>query len=179
MIYTSHQKTLQECLKVRTQIRARTSIIYRGKDLFIDLFREIFIEPEYDIIFIEGNKKYLKEEDHKNLREKVLQGFENKKTLILQSTDKNLNIPTAKVYIGFSRGTSYFSKLQSRDGFKLSIGGSSGKYALLLKNPKDKTSKWDNSEESMNAHFTITTKMKNTIDRYLNKYLNKKEHNGK
>ncbi len=128
-------------------------------------------KPLYDIIFIEGNKKYLKEEDHKNLREKILKGFSNKKILILQSEDKNLIIPTAKVYIGFSRGTSYFPKLQSRDGFKLSIGGASGKYALLLKNPKDKTSKRDESKESMTAHFTITPKMKSTIDKYIKKYI--------
>ncbi len=136
-------------------------------------FRKIVEDnkPAYDIVYIEGNKKYLEEKDHKRIKDAILAGWENLKIKVLQSNDKNLKIPTAKVYIGFSQGTRYFKALSARPGLKVAVGGASGKYALLLKNPGDKTSKKDNSYESLKAHFDFTPRMKNTLDRYLKKAL--------
>jgi hypothetical protein len=85
-------------------------------------------------------------------------------------TNKNFEIPSAKVYIGFSRGSRYLKKLP-KSSLLLSIGGISGSGINSFINPDDKILKGDISEDSMNAHFIILEsdkiKIKKLIDDFL------------
>ena len=85
-------------------------------------------------------------------------------------TNKNFEVPRARVYIGFSRGSRYLKKLP-KNVLKISIGGISGSGINTFINPLDKILKGDISEYSMNAHFIILKddkiKIKKLIDNFL------------
>jgi hypothetical protein len=123
---------------------------------------------EYDIVFIEGNKKYLTDKDHDRLRNKVLSGLDYN-IKVVQSDDASAELPKAKVYIGFSQGTRYMRRIEAP--LKISIGGIGAKDVITLKNPNDKVRQGDTSKESLEAHFTVTDQMKRTIDKYVKKAL--------
>jgi len=123
-------------------------------------FRKLLENKIYDIVYIEGNKKYLTREDHDKLKNNILSMFPNYSIKVIQSNSVNMShIPKSKVYIGFSQGTRYLKKLNG-DFLKISIGGISGQDILYLKNPKDNVKKKDFSEESLKAHFTLTDKIR-------------------
>ena len=133
----------------------------------------------YDIVFMEGNKKYLMPFRHIVLRERVMEQFKSLNNTFIQSDLSTLDhIPISKVYIGFSQGTRYFKKMNSdirfSDSLKISLGGISAKDVLFYKNDADKARTGDVSKESLESHFTITDKTLNSINKNVLKYL--KQH---
>jgi len=139
-------------------------------------FRELFENKTYDIVYIEGNKKYLSKEDHNELKNAIISMFPNYNVKVIQSNSVNTDhIPKAKVYIGFSQGTRYFKKLND-NSLKISIGGISGPDIIYLKNPKDNVRKKDFSDESLKAHFTLTDKMKRTLKSKVLNYIKKPDN---
>ena len=130
----------------------------------------------YDIVFIEGNKKYLKPFRHIVLRERVMNKFNKFNTTFIESDKATMNhIPESKVFIGFSQGTRYFKKMNTDDRFlnslKISLGGISAKDVLFYKNDTDKARSGDTSPESLESHFTITDKTLKIIEKNVLKHL--------
>lgn len=117
----------------------------------------------YDIVFIEGNKKYLNPYRHIALRETIMNMFGEFKTTFTNSDSTSYDhVPEAKVYIGFSQGSRYFKKMDN-DALKISIGGITGKDILFYKNKDDNARKGDHSEKSLESHFTVTNATKKSI----------------
>lgn len=120
-------------------------------------------EPKYDVVFIEGNKKYLTIERHNELKEKILSLFKNFNTSSTNSDTISFDhVPKSKVYIGFSQGTRYFKKMDN-DALKISIGGLTGRDILFYKNKDDHAYKGDHSDASLESHFTLTEATLNSI----------------
>ena len=125
----------------------------------------------YDVVFIEGNKKYLTLFRHNVLRNEIMNMFTNFKTTYVNSDSVDFDhVPESKVYIGFSQGTRYFKKMDN-DSLKISIGGITGKGILFYKNKEDNARKGDYSKESLESHFTITDSTKKSIEKNVLKYL--------
>ena len=125
----------------------------------------------YDVVFIEGNKKYPTLFRHNALRNEIMNMFTNFKTTYVNSDSVDFDhVPESKVYIGFSQGTRYFKKMDN-DSLKISIGGITGKGILFYKNKEDNARKGDYSKESLESHFTITDSTKKSIEKNVLKYL--------
>jgi hypothetical protein len=127
---------------------------------------------EYDVVYIKGNQSSGLAIQHKKINNSILSllGSYTYTTIDSNMTNKNFNIPSAKVYIGFSRGSRYLKKLDKKS-LKLSIGGISGSGINTFINIDDKILEGDISVDSMNAHFIILEvdkiKIKKLIDDFL------------
>lgn len=131
---------------------------------------------DYDIVYIQGNQSSGLPIQHKKINQSIIDLLDSHDYKIVDSnmTNKNFKIASAKVYIGFSRGSRYLKKLP-KSSLKISIGGISGAGVNSFVNPCDKILKGDISESSMNAHFIILEndkiKIKKLIDDFLIKNL--------
>ena len=79
----------------------------------------------YDIVYIKGNPNSGTSLNHENINNSIIQLISNYNYKVISSEEKNIsmkNIPNAKIYIGFSRGSRYLNKL-SKNSLKISIGG--------------------------------------------------------
>jgi len=129
---------------------------------------------DYDIVYIKGNPNSGSKEQHEQINNKVLNLIDMYLYKVIQSVENNNknieNIPTAKVYIGFSRGSRYLKKL-NKNSLKISIGGIKGPQIHQFISKRDKILSGDISVESMRAHFIIEeedyTKIKSLIDDFL------------
>jgi len=111
---------------------------------------------DYDIVYIKGNQSSGLPIQHEKINKSItdLLGSYTYRIVDSNMTNKNFEIPSAKVYIGFSRGSRYLKKLD-KSSLKLSIGGISSSGINSFINPYDKILQGDISEDSMNAHFII------------------------
>lgn len=131
---------------------------------------------DFDIVYIKGNPSSGLLSQHEKINKSIIDlfGTHTYKTIDSNMTNKNFEIPNAKVYIGFSRGSRYLKKLP-KSSLLLSIGGISGSGINSFINIDDKILKGDISEVSMNAHFIILEtdkiKIRKLIDDFL--YLDK------
>jgi len=128
----------------------------------------------YDIVFIEGNKKYLTKDRHDKIKKDILDLFPNLNTYSIESDNIDTNhIPKSKVYIGFSQGTRYFKKMEEKNSksLKISLGGITGRDIIYFKNVDDNARKGDYSYKSLNSHFTITESTKKSILKVVSKYI--------
>ncbi len=127
---------------------------------------------DYDIVFIKGNQSSGLPIQHEKMNKSItdLLISYTYKTVSSDMTNKNFVIPSAKVYIGFSRGSRYLKKLP-KASLKISIGGISGAGINSFINPSDKILDGDISEYSMSSHFIILEadkiKIKKLIDDFL------------
>lgn len=127
---------------------------------------------DYDIVYIKGNPFSGTLMQHDKINQTILSLFQLHTFKIVDSnmTNKNFKIPSAKVYIGFSRGSRYLKKLP-KSSLLISIGGISGSGIFTFINPDDEIIIGNISENSMNAHFVILEKnrieIKNLIDSFL------------
>lgn len=129
----------------------------------------------YDIIYFKGNPNSGSFEQHETINNEILKIISSYSFQILESNHKNLeNIeqPKAKVYIGFSRGSRYLSKLSNKT-LRISIGGINGSSINLFKNKDDHVVLGDMSEESLEAHFTIIKEDKEEIKKLIKDFLQK------
>lgn len=132
------------------------------------------INYEHDIVYFKGNPSSGSSLQHKQINHEITEIIKSYSYIIIDSDKKNLsdkkNIPKAKIYIGFSRGSRYLNKLDS-SSLKISIGGISGSNVHLFKNSTDNILNGDISMSSMQAHFTICKedkiKIKSLIDEFL------------
>lgn len=129
--------------------------------------------PIYDIVYIKGNPSSGTPLLHEKINHSIIELIEEYKYITIDSEHKNLSniqIPKAKIYIGFSRGSRYLKKLDS-SSLKISIGGISGSKIHIFKNCKDNILLGDISISSMQAHFVISNedkiKIKVLIDNFL------------
>lgn len=128
----------------------------------------------YDVVYIKGNPSSGTAILHKQIDNTITELIEKYTYIIIDSKEKNLSgikLPKAKVYIGFSRGSRYLSKLDN-SLLKISIGGISGSGINLFKNEDDHVLLGDISAESMQAHFVINDKDKIKIKTLLETHLN-------
>lgn len=129
---------------------------------------------DYEIVYIKGNPNSGSKEQHSKINNCIIKLIDEYKYTIIESVENNncniKNIPTSKVYIGFSRGSRYLKKL-SKNSLKISIGGISGPYINQFINKEDKILSGDISFESMRLHFIIDEedqiKIKLLIDKFL------------
>lgn len=127
---------------------------------------------DYDIVYIKGNQSSGLAIQHTKINKSITDLFISHTSISVDSniSNKNFDIPLAKIYIGFSRGSRYLKKLD-KSSLKLSIGGISGSGINTFINPMDKILSGDISESSMNAHFIIfegdKIKIKKLIDDFL------------
>lgn len=129
----------------------------------------------YDIVYIKGNPSSGTPTLHEKMDSSILKIIEDYKYIVVDSEHKNLSgkkIPKSKVYIGFSRGSRYLKKLDSFT-LKISIGGISGSKIHLFRDSEDKILLGDLSDDSMQAHFMLSSenkvKIKVLIDDFLKK----------
>ena len=127
---------------------------------------------DYDIIYIKGNQSSGLPLQHEKINQSIigLLGLHTYKIVDSNMTNKNFKIPSAKVYIGFSRGSRYLKKLDSKS-LKISIGGISGSKINTFINTEDKILEGDISSFSMNAHFIILEKDKIKIKKLIDDFL--------
>ena len=130
----------------------------------------------YEIIYFKGNPSSGTSLQHQEIDTSIINLINNHNYLVLESEHKNLSevvIPTAKVYIGFSRGSRYLKKLNS-NSLKISIGGVRSSQVHLFKNHNDNILLGDVSHDSLNAHFIIEDndqiKIKLLIDNFLDSF---------
>ena len=130
---------------------------------------------KYDIVYIKGNPLSGSKLQHNLINNSIFELIKEYSYNIIESDAKNLSgitLPKAKIYIGFSRGSRYFKKLDN-NSLKISIGGISASKVHLFKNKDDNILLGDISNSSMQAHFIITDddkiKIKTLIDNHLNK----------
>jgi len=130
---------------------------------------------KYDIVYIKGNPLSGSKLQHYLINNSIFELIKEYSYNIIESDAKNLSgftLPKAKVYIGFSRGSRYFKKLDN-NSLKISIGGISASKVHLFKNKNDNILLGDISNSSMQAHFIISdddkVKIKTLIDNHLNK----------
>ncbi|NQY25379.1 MAG: hypothetical protein HRT41_15265 [Campylobacteraceae bacterium] len=126
----------------------------------------------YDIVYFKGNPSSGTPLQHQHINNEILEIIQPYSYAVLDSFDKNLsNIehPKARVYIGFSRGSRYLSKLPSNT-LRISIGGIRGNGIHLFKNKDDKIVKGDISESSLNAHFIIKQKDKINLKKLIENF---------
>ncbi len=128
----------------------------------------------YDIVYIKGNQSSGTPFLHEKMNHSITKIIEQYNYICINSEHKNLSqvqIPKAKIYIGFSRGSRYLKKLDS-SSLKISIGGISGSKIHLFKDIGDKILLGDISEASMQAHFSLSdedkTKIKILIENFFN-----------
>lgn len=128
-----------------------------------------------DIVYIKGNQSSGLPLQHEEINKSITDLLVSYTFITVDSnmTNKNFDIPSAKVYIGFSRGSRYLKKL-NKSSLLISIGGISGSGINAFINPLDKILQGDISEDSMNAHFLILNSDKIKIKRLINEYLNNK-----
>jgi len=127
----------------------------------------------YDIVYFKGNPDSGTLLQHQNINNQIIEIIKPYSYAVLDSFHKNLsNVehPKARVYIGFSRGSRYLSKLPS-NSLKISIGGIKGAGISLFKNTSDKVVLGDLDESSLNAHFIITQKDKQSIKKLIDGFL--------
>jgi len=129
----------------------------------------------YDIVYIKGNPLSGSVLQHNLINNSIFELIKKYSYNVIESNAKNLSgitLPKAKIYIGFSRGSRYFKKLDN-NSLKISIGGISTSKIHLFKNKDDNILLGDISNSSMQAHFIITDddkiKIKTLIDEYLQK----------
>ncbi len=111
-----------------------------------------------DIVYIKGNPSSGTFLQHEQIDNSIIELINSYSYTIIDSEQKNLSgfqLPKAKVYIGFSRGSRYLKKLDD-SSLKISIGGISGSRIYLFKNSEDNILIGDISNLSMNAHFIIS-----------------------
>jgi len=127
----------------------------------------------YEIIYFKGNPSSGTEQQHQQINTSIIELINKHNYLVLDSEHKNLsqvNIPKAKVYIGFSRGSRYLKKLDNTT-LKISIGGVRSSQVHLFKNSGDNILLGDVSPNSLEAHFIIEDKdkikIKSLIDNFL------------
>jgi hypothetical protein len=127
---------------------------------------------DYDIVYIKGNPSSGLEIQHDKINKSItdLLGLHTFKSIDSNMTNKNFEIPSAKIYIGFSRGSRYLKKL-NKSVLKISIGGISGSGINTFTNFEDKILSGDISELSMNAHFLIQKNDKVKIKRLIDNFL--------
>lgn len=130
---------------------------------------------KYDIVYIKGNPLSGSKLQHNLINNSIFELIKEYSYNIIESDAKNLSgitLPKAKIYIGFSRGSRYFKKLDN-NSLKISIGGISASKVHLFKNKNDNILLGDISNSSMQAHFIISDddkiKIKTLIDNHLNK----------
>jgi len=127
-----------------------------------------------DIVYIKGNPNSGSLEQHKFINQSILKLIKDYSYKIIDSKENNKTfieqIPKAKVYIGFSRGSRYLKKLRN-SVLKLSIGGISGSGIYLFVNENDKVVEGDISTPSMSAHFEIMEKDINLINKLIKIFL--------
>jgi len=112
---------------------------------------------KHDIVYFKGNPNSGNIILHQQINFNILQLIKPYSFICLNSKYNNLSnmdIPKAKIYIGFSRGSRYLKKLDP-NSLKISIGGISGSKIHLFKNRKDNILLGDISISSINAHFQI------------------------
>ncbi len=111
-----------------------------------------------DIVYIKGNPNSGSLTQHNQINACIVKLIDKYTYKIIQSevnNNKNIeSIPTARVYIGFSRGSRYLKKL-SKNSLKISIGGISGPQIHQFVSCNDKILSGDISLESLKAHFII------------------------
>ncbi len=132
---------------------------------------------DHDIVYMKGNPFSGTPLLHEKMNNAIIEIIKEYKYIVIDSEHKNLSqveIPKARVYIGFSRGSRYLKKLDS-SSLKISIGGISGSKIHLFKDDGDDILLGDISERSMSAHFVISdenkTKMKILIDNFMKDFL--------
>jgi len=129
-----------------------------------------------DIVYIKGNPKSGSLVLHKQIDACVIKLIDSYSYEIIESdvnNNKNMEaIPTAKVYMGFSRGSRYLKKLD-KNSLKISIGGINGSGIHQFINKKDKILLGDIGLESMNAHFVIEEAHKIEIIKLVKDFLEK------
>ena len=128
----------------------------------------------YDIVYIKGNPNSGTSFDHENINNSIIKLINNYNYKVISSTQNNIsiqNVPNAKIYIGFSRGSRYLNKL-SKNSLKISIGGISGYKVNLFKNTNDNILLGDISKSSMQAHFIIMEEHKIKIKELINDFFN-------
>lgn len=111
----------------------------------------------YEIIYFKGNPSSGTSLQHQKINTSIINLINGYNYLVLESEHKNLSdviIPSAKIYIGFSRGSRYLKKLDN-DSLKISIGGVRSSQVHLFKNHDDNILLGDVSNTSLNAHFII------------------------
>ncbi len=131
--------------------------------------------PNLDVLYIKGNPSSGTPLQHEQINKSVIELINKHTYQVIDSQEKNLSgvqIPKAKVYIGFSRGSRYLKKLDS-SSLKISIGGISGNNVHLFINSDDKILLGDISALSLEGHFIICDndkiKIKSLIDNFLSK----------
>ena len=127
----------------------------------------------YEIIYFKGNPNSGTEDQHHQINRTIIGLINRYNYLVVDSEQKNLSqviIPSAKVYIGFSRGSRYLKKLDNK-ALKISIGGVRSSQVHLFKNKHDNILLGDVSSNSLKAHFIIEEhdkiKIKSLIDDFL------------
>ena len=127
---------------------------------------------DYDIVYIKGNPSSGLLIQHEKINKSItdLFGFHTFKMVDSCMSNKDFKIPSAKVYIGFSRGSRYLKKLDKLS-LKLSIGGISGAGISTFINIDDKILQGDISVSSMNAHFLILEEDRIKIKKLINDFL--------
>lgn len=127
---------------------------------------------DYDVVYIKGNPNSGSIEQHAQMNESILDLLTPFSHISVESELNNheFNLPKAKIYIGFSRGSRYLKKL-NKDVLKLSIGGVAGRGIKLVLNKDDKILQGDISSSSMHAHFIILDEDKIKIKKLINDFL--------
>lgn len=112
---------------------------------------------DYDVVYIQGNPNSGSQIQHTQMNNCIIQLIGTHTYTIIESHSNNnnmKNIPLAKVYIGFSRGSRYLKKL-NKHSLKISIGGINGSEIKQFTNKDDLILSGDISAESLNSHFII------------------------
>lgn len=128
----------------------------------------------YDVIYIKGNPSSGTALQHEEINNSIIEIIKEYNYKVIDSEYKNVKhgqIPKSKVYIGFSRGSRYFNRLDN-SSLKISIGGISGSKIHLFKNVDDNILLGDISESSMLAHFVISNEDKIKIRLLIKSFLN-------
>lgn len=130
---------------------------------------------DYEVVYIQGNPNSGSKAQHTQINNCIIKLIDMYNYTTIESIENNnsniKDIPTAKVYIGFSRGSRYLKKL-NKNSLKISIGGIKGSGINQFINKKDKILLGDISLESMKSHFIIEAtdqrKIKLLIEEFLN-----------
>ncbi|MDC0932441.1 hypothetical protein OAR97_01205 [Arcobacteraceae bacterium] len=128
---------------------------------------------QFDIVYFKGNPNSGTSKQHEQINQTIT-SLINKYTYTIMDSEQNnisqLNIPKAKIYIGFSRGSRYLKKLNNK-ALKISIGGVSSTKVHLFKNSNDNILLGDVSEDSLKSHFIIEAQDKLQIQSLIDNFL--------
>jgi len=131
---------------------------------------------EYEIVYIKGNPNSGTPFLHEQIDKTIVDLIKNYNYKIISSDEKSIKsintLPSARVYIGFSRGSRYLKKL-SKNTLKISIGGIKGPGVHQFIHDEDKILLGDISKESLDAHFLILEKHLNQIQILIDNFLKK------